>query len=91
MDCDQTCKDIAFNNHLERVYNCFGFGVFDTIFKIICGFILKMMLSLEPVGGCFSKLAELLFDFGDLDPIFMVTGKFSLKICFEPVDGFHLT
>ena len=29
LDCDQTCKDIAFNNYWERVYNRFGFGDFD--------------------------------------------------------------
>ena len=30
------------------------------------------------------------FGFGDLDPVFKVTGEFSLKIFLEPVDGFHL-
>ena len=58
-----------------------------------------MMLSLEPVDGIFfSKLAKVylfdktkpLFGFGDLDPIFRVTGEFSLKICLEPVNGFLL-
>ena len=28
--------------------------------------------------------------FGDLDPIFRVTGEFSLNICLQPVDVFHL-
>ena len=32
-----------------------------------------------------------LFGVDELDPIFKVTGDFSLKICPEPVDGFHLT
>ena len=31
-----------------------------------------------------------LFGIGDLDPIFRVTSEFSLAICLEPVDGFHL-
>ena len=36
MDYHEICKDIAFNNSWERVYNWFGFCDFDPIFKIIC-------------------------------------------------------
>ena len=57
-----------------------------------------MMLSLEPVDGFFSKLAKVylfdktkpLFGLRGLDPIFKVTGEFSLKICLDQVDAFHL-
>ena len=48
----------------------------------------------------FSNLAKVylfdktkpLFELCELDPvpIFRVTGEISLKICLEPVDGFHL-
>ena len=34
---------------------------------------------------------KFLYGFGDLQPIFKVKGEFSLKICLEPVNGFHLT
>ena len=58
-----------------------------------------MILLLGPVDGIFSKLAKVYlldkikpwFGFGDLDPIFKVTGVFSLKMWLEPVNGFHLT
>ena len=53
MDCDQTCKDIEFNNHGGWVYNIFGFVDFDPFFKIIWGFILKTILSLEPMDVFF--------------------------------------
>ena len=58
-----------------------------------------MILSLRPVGGIFSKLATNIYlldktslvCFDNLYPFFKVKGEFSLKICLEPVDGFHLT
>ena len=53
MGCGQTCKYIALNYHRERVYNWFCIGDFDTIFKVICGFVLKMMLALQLVNGFF--------------------------------------
>ena len=37
----------------------FGFGGFDPIFKVICGFILKIMLSLELVDGLFPNLQKI--------------------------------
>ena len=42
MDCDQTCKDIAFNTRWKRVCHLFGFGDFDPIFKVmLADFFLK--------------------------------------------------
>ena len=69
------------------MYNCFGFGDVDPIFKVIWEFILKMMLSLEPVDESFLKLAKVYyfdktktwFGFYYIQSIFKVTGKFSLK------------
>ena len=61
-----------------------------------------MILLLGPVDGIFFPNLQSLkvylldkikpwFGFGDLDPIFKVTGVFSLKMWLEPVNGFHLT
>ena len=92
MICYQTFKVISFN-HWERVYNGFGFGDFDPFFKIMCKFILKIMiLSLEPMDGFFFQTCKGISVWSDdLNPILGSQANFPYKICLEPVDGFHLT
>ena len=59
-----------------------------------------MILSLGPVDGIFVQTFNLVylldktkpwFVFGDLNPVFKITGEFSQRIRLESVDGFYLT
>ena len=74
MDCDQTCKGIAAYKYICIGRECITFfffffwggggeggGDFEPIFKVICRFILKMMLSLEPVDDFFPNLHKYIF------------------------------
>ena len=57
MDCDQTWKDIAFNNHLERVFKWSVFGDFEPVLKATGG--LRLLIFCSGVGMTISCVHDI--------------------------------